>query len=74
MCVCVCVCVCVCACVCTWGMWVNVHVNVHVQILRAIIHNEIRRIDPELKENEPEKYRRYFVNSTCACTLIHFSH
>jgi hypothetical protein len=27
-----------------------------LQILRAIIHNQIVQIDPELKEREPAKY------------------
>ena len=28
-----------------------------LQILRAIIHNQIVQVDPELKEREPVKYR-----------------
>lgn len=29
-----------------------------LQILRAIIHNQIMLIDPELKESSPAEYRR----------------
>ena len=29
-----------------------------LQVLRAIIYNEIVRIDPELKENQPKMYRK----------------
>ena len=29
-----------------------------MQVLRAVIHNEIVRIDPELKENQPKKYHQ----------------
>ena len=51
------VCVCV-LYVCTCVQGGGTCVCVCAQILRAMIHNEIMRIDPELKENEPEKYRR----------------
>ena len=30
-----------------------------LQILRAIIHNEIMLIDPELRENNPSAFRKY---------------
>ena len=32
--------------------------NPWLQVLRAIIYNEIVRIDPELKENQPKKYHQ----------------
>ena len=33
-----------------------------LQILRAIVHNEIMNIDPNLKENDPAGYRRRCTN------------
>lgn len=33
-----------------------------LRILRALVHNEIVQIDPEMKENDPEAYRRRCVS------------
>lgn len=30
-----------------------------LQVLRALIHNQIKQVDPELKERNPKEYRRY---------------
>ena len=43
-----------------------------LQVLRAIIHNEIVRIDPEVKENQPLKYHRQ-VQTNAELTCVHSS-
>ena len=30
-----------------------------LQVLRALIHNRIKLIDPELKDRDPAEYRKY---------------